>query len=204
VSACVSVVSVASISFTSLVSVSFVSIVSISFKSGVYDSFPSVTSVSSAISYGLSFSSSRAVILHVSFFSTIVAVILISSSFVVLLVLAVGGSVHAGFTPITAPLQKALIPWVSSLVATSSTSSFLLDVKSLRDCIRSGCHRSVSLTLIEGVNDFFNCNFPTRLKNLDHDSIGGRKSHINVILQDHVGDCFFGTSELSVNIKQFG
>jgi len=43
-----------------------------------------------------------------------------------------------------------------------------------------------------------------RLKNLDRNCIGGRKSCINVILEDHFGDCFFGASELSGDIKQFG
>jgi len=42
------------------------------------------------------------------------------------------------------------------------------------------------------------------LKNLNRDCIGGRKSRIDVILEDHIRDCFFGTSELSGNIKQFG
>ena len=135
------------------------------------------------------FSSSRAVILHMSFFSAIVAVILISSSFVVLLAPAVGGSVGAGFTPITPPLRKALIPLVSSLVATSSTSSPLLGVECLGDGIRFGCHRSVRLTLVEGVNNFLNRNFRTRLKNLDRNSIGGRKSHIYVILQAESSSC---------------
>jgi len=43
-----------------------------------------------------------------------------------------------------------------------------------------------------------------RLKNLDHNCIGGRKSCINVILEGHVGDCFFGASKLSGDVKQSG
>jgi len=44
----------------------------------------------------------------------------------------------------------------------------------------------------------------TGLKNLNRDCIGGRKSHINLILEDHVGDRFFGASKLGGDIKQFG
>jgi len=42
------------------------------------------------------------------------------------------------------------------------------------------------------------------LKNLNRDCIGGRKSRVHVILEDHVADRFFGYSELSGDIKQFG
>ena len=93
---------------------------------------------------------------------------------------------------------------VSSLVATSSTSSSLLGVECLADRIRFGVYRFIRLTLVEGGNNFLNCNFCTRLKNLDSNSIGGRKSRINVILQDHIRDCFFGASKLSGDVKQSG
>jgi len=139
-----------------------------------------------------------------TFFSAIVAVILISSSFVVLLTPAVGGSVGAGFTPITPPLLRALISLVSSLVAASSSSSSLLCVESIRDCVRFCCHRTIRLAFVECINDFLNSNFRTGLKNLNCDCIGGRESRIDVILEDHVGDGFFGASELSGDIKQFG
>jgi len=49
-----------------------------------------------------------------------------------------------------------------------------------------------------------NCNSCTRLKDLDPDCIGRRKSRIDVILEEHVRDCFFGTSELSGDVNQFG
>jgi len=138
-----------------------------------------------------------------SFFFAIVAVILILSSFVVLLAPAVGGSVGASFTPII-PLWRVLIPLVSSLVATLYSSSFLLGIERLRDHIRFGCHQSIHLEFIECIHIFLNCNSCMILKNLDCNCIDRRKSCINVILEDHVGDCFFGASELSGNVKQFG
>ena len=53
-------------------------------------------------------------------------------------------------------------------------------------------------------NDFLNSDSRTGLKNLNRDYICGRKSRIDVILEDHIGDRFFGASELSDDIKQFG
>jgi len=114
------------------------------------------------------------------------------------------GSVGAGFTPIIPPLWRAVIPLVSSLVATSSSSSSLLGVECLGDRIRFGCHRSIHLAFVECIHNFLNRNFRTRLKNLNCNCIGGRKSRINVILEDNVGYCFFGASELSGDAKQFG
>jgi len=138
-----------------------------------------------------------------SFFSAIVAVILISSSFVFRLAPAVCGSVGASFTPIT-PLRRALIPLVSSLVATSSSSSSLLGIECLGDRIRFGCHRSIRLAFVECIHTFLNCNFRTRLKNLDRDCIGGRKSCINVIFEDNIGNYLFRASELSGDVKLCG
>jgi len=43
-----------------------------------------------------------------------------------------------------------------------------------------------------------------RLTNLNRDCIGGRKSCVDVILKDHVRDCFFGASKLSGDVEQFG
>jgi len=42
-----------------------------------------------------------------------------------------------------------------------------------------------------------------RLKVLDCNCIDARKSCINVILQDHIGNCLFRVSELSGDVKQF-
>jgi len=42
------------------------------------------------------------------------------------------------------------------------------------------------------------------LKNLDRNSLGGRKSRIKEILEDNIGDCFFGASELSGDVTHFG
>ena len=108
------------------------------------------------------------------------------------------------FTPITPSLRRALIPPVSSLVASSSSSSSLLGVECLGDRIRFGCHRLVRLTLVECVNYFLNCYFYARLKNLYRDCIGGRKSHIDMVLENHVRNCFFGASKFGDDIKQFG
>ena len=137
-----------------------------------------------------------------SFFSAIVADILVSSAFV-LLVPAVGGSVGASFTPITPPPRRMLIPLVSSLIATSSSSSSLLGVECLGDHIRFGCYRSIRLAFIECLHHLLNRKSCARLKDLDHDCIGRRKSRVDVILEDHIGDYFFRASELSGDIKHF-
>ena len=79
----------------------------------------------------------------------------------------------------------------------------MLAVECLGDCIRFGCHRSIRLAFVEFIHNFLNRNFHTRLKNLDRNCIGGRKSRINVILEDNVGNGFFGASELSGDVKQF-
>ena len=84
-----SVASVASVYFASVTSVASVSFASVAFASVTSVSFASVASYSSAVSQGLSLSSGRAVILDVALFSTIVAVILVSCPFVVLLTPAI-------------------------------------------------------------------------------------------------------------------
>jgi len=43
-----------------------------------------------------------------------------------------------------------------------------------------------------------------RLKDLDRDCIRRRKSRVDVILENDVGDCFFGPVEFSGDVKQIG
>ena len=73
-------------STTSVASVSFASV---AFASVTSVSFASVASYSSAVSQGLSLFPGRAVILDMALFSTVVAVILVSCPFVVLLTPAI-------------------------------------------------------------------------------------------------------------------
>jgi len=79
----------ASISFASITSVVSVSFASVAFVSVTSVSFASVVSYSSAVSQALSLFPGRAVILDVALFSTVVAVILVSYPFVVLLTPAI-------------------------------------------------------------------------------------------------------------------
>jgi len=135
-----------------------------------------------------------------AFFSAIIAVNLISRSFV--LIPAVGGSMGSCFAQITPLFLRTLISLVTSLVASTSSSS-LLSIESFGNCVRFGCHRSICLAFVECIHNLLNCNSWVRLKNHDCDYIGRRKSRIDVILEDYVGDCFFGAGELSGDVKQF-
>jgi len=57
---------------------------------------------------------------------------------------------------------------------------------------------------VERVNYFLNCYFRARLKNPNRDGIGGRESRVDMVLENHVGNCFFGASKFGGDIKQFG
>jgi len=107
------------------------------------------------------------------------------------------------FAQVTPLFLRTFISLISSLIASTSSSS-LLGIEGFGNCVGFGCHRSIRLAFVECIHNFLNCNSCARLKDLDCDCIGRRKSRVDVILENYVGDCFLRAGELSGHVKQFG